>query len=109
MFWKRRDKNEVSLIPVLPKNYRAIALEAIDKAYAPRVFFNKQEIHDFSEAGFLTQKEIRNCIDFEIRDGGIPILGFHDHPSQMWISESYKNFAIACEESGWLKVEGQAS
>lgn len=106
---EKSSKLQVKLIPVLPKNYRAIALEAIRVASKEKVIFNKKEIYDFTESGVLTQKELRNCKNFEIRDGDTPILGFHDHPSQMWISENYWVFAKVCEDAGWLKIEGQAS
>ena len=84
-------------IPVLPKNYRSIAI------------VNKKLVTDFTESGPLTQKKIRSFKDFEIRDGLIPILGFHDHPNEMWIDERYKNLAEHCEKQGWLEIEGPAS
>ena len=66
---------------------------------------NKRPVSDFSENGPITQKGIAACRDFEIRDGSTPILGFHDHPSEMWISEAYGKVAQDCAEAGWLKVE----
>ena len=74
------------LIPVLPKNYRSIALAAIAVAIDPIVFMNGERVSDFTNNGSVTQKGIRGCRDFEVRDGAKPILGFHDHPDEMWIA-----------------------
>ncbi len=93
------------MIAVLPKNYRAIALRAIEAAQSPVVLMNKKAVTDFSESGPITQKGIAACRDFEVRDGSIPILGFHDHPSEMWVSTTYKLVAQDCAEAGWLKVQ----
>ena len=93
------------MIAVLPKNYRAITLRAIEAAQRPVVLMNSKAITDFSENGPITQKGIAACRDFEIRDGSIPILGFHDHPREMWVSKKYEAVAQDCAEAGWLKVE----
>jgi hypothetical protein len=97
------------MIPVLPKNYRRIALQAIGVAASPVVLMNGKRIADFSESGPLTQKGIRLCIDFEVRDGATPILGFHDHPDQMWVAAGYRALVEHCEHEGWLKIEGPPS
>jgi hypothetical protein len=97
------------LIPVLPKNYRRIALYAIGLASAPVVLVNRKPVHDFSESGPLTQDRIRKLTDFEVRDGGNAILGFHDHPNEMWVAENFAHVAEHCELQGWLKVQGRAS
>jgi len=65
-------------------------------------------ITDFSDRGRLTQKGIRSCTNLEIRDRGVGIVGFHDHPNEMWINESYQDFANYCEVQGWLKIQGLA-
>lgn len=96
-------------IPVLPKNYRSIALHAISIVTKPVVLMDGKSIDDFSEQGPLTQRGIRSCIDFEVRDGTKPILGFHDHPNEMWVTVSYAFVAEYCANEGWLKVEGHAS
>jgi len=97
------------LIPVLPKNYRSIALYAVSAAAEPVVLVDRTPIADFSEHGPLTQKRIRSLKDFEVRDGDAPIVGFHDHPDEMWVSEAYAHVAQHCEAEGWLKVQGVAS
>jgi hypothetical protein len=107
MFWKRKER--FKLIPVLPKSYRSICLRAIEIAVDPIVLMDKCVVTDFSEQGRLTQKGIRDCINFEIRDGNVGILGFHDHPNEMWVNENYQEFAKYCEHQGWLRVEGLAS
>jgi hypothetical protein len=96
-------------IPVLPTNYRRIALYAISVAADPVVLVNRQRVQDFSEAGPLTQKKIRPLRNFEIRDGESPILGFHDHPNEMWVSEAYAAVAEYCASQGWLKIQRPAS
>lgn len=96
-------------IPVLPKNYRRIALYAIGLAEKPLVLVDRREVRDFSESGPLTQAGIRSCRDFEIRDGEAPILGFHDHPREMWVDMRYRALAEHCAAQGWLKLEGNVS
>jgi hypothetical protein len=96
-------------IPVRPKNYRRIALYAIEHATDPIVLMNGRRVSDFSESGQLTQKGIRPCRDFEIRDGTVPILGFHDHPDEMWIVDSRRELADHCAAQGWLKIERRPS
>lgn len=103
MFRSRVDKK---MIPVLPKNYRSISLKAIEMANDPHVYIDKKEIFDFSEQGALTQNGIRNCLNFEIKDGKNSMVGFHDHPNEMWVSENYVQLAKCCENEGWLKIEG---
>jgi len=93
------------LIPVLPKNYRSIILHAVSVAKQPCVLANHQAVTDFSEQGPLTQKNILGLRDLEVRDGARPILGFHDHPNQMWVSADYTEFASHCQSKGWLKVQ----
>lgn len=107
MFWKRRES--FRLIPVLPKNYRSICLHAIEIASEPCVVLDNKKVTDFSERGRLTQKGIRSCNNLEIRDRGVGILGFHDHPNEMWINENYQDFANYCADQGWLEVQGAAS
>lgn len=107
MFWKR--KGLFRLIPVLPTNYRSICLHAIEIASDPCVVVNNDVITDFSERGKLTQKGIRNFNNFEIRDRDVGIVGFHDHPNEMWINENYQDFANYCERQGWLQIQGPAS
>ena len=112
LWWVGRRKSariREKWIPVRPKNYRRIALYAIQHAGNPVVLMNGRQINDFSESGPLTQKGIHSCQDFEIRDGEVPILGFHDHPDQMWIVDSRRQLADHCVAQGWLKIQGRAS
>jgi hypothetical protein len=97
------------LIAVLPKNYRSVALAAIEAASVPVVLLENQAISDFSERGPLTQRGIRECRNFEVRDGNKPILGFHDHPREMWIAVEYEALANRCAAEGWLEVQRNAS
>jgi hypothetical protein len=109
LFGGSRTRVREKWIPVLPKNYRRIALYAISIAADPVVLVNRKRITDFSERGPLTQRQIRGLINFEVRDGAKPILGFHDHPNEMWITESYAHVVEHCSQQGWLKVQGRAS
>jgi len=95
----------MKLIAVHPKNYRSIALKAIEIAKVPRVFLDKEEVFDFSDRGPLTQAGIRRCIDFVIKDGKTKIVGFHDHPDEMWVTQPFREFAAFCESQGWLAIQ----
>ena len=96
-------------LPVRPQNCRRIALAGIALASDPVVLMNHERITDYSTDGPLTQKGIRACLDFEVRDGAAPIVGFHDHPDEMWIAAEYRHFADQCDREGRLKMEGGAS
>ena len=96
-------------IAVRPKNYRRIAPHAISIASQPVVLMDRKPVTDFSERGPLTQSGIRRCTDFEIRNSAEPILGFHDHPDEMWVTVSYAKVAEYCAEQGWLQVQSNAS
>lgn len=104
-------KSEVKFkfIPVWPKNYRSICLHAIGSFSDPKVIMDKELVTNFSDQGKLTQKGICACTNFEIRGDNIGILGFHDHPDEMWVNEKYQDFATYCERRGWLRIEGPAS
>lgn len=82
---------------------------AIQAARTPVVLVNRKPIIDFSESGQLTRKGIRQMRDFEVRDGDEPILGFHDHPDEMWVAEARASIAEHCQAQGWLEIEGCAS
>ena len=103
MFWKKTQK-EIS-ISVTPTNYRRIALRAIEECSNPVVWMDSACVDDFSENGPLVQKQIRQCIDFVIKDGDSIVLSFHDHPNEMLISAKYRSLADHCHENGWLKLE----
>ncbi len=102
MFFK---KNKIEIIPVLPKNYREILLFIIESLDSPRISMDGKRITDYTEQGVLTQKGILKCIDFFISDNGNKVLGFHDHPNEMWFSKEYVSLAVQCEKNRWLKIE----
>src|SRR5207237_9079580 len=86
LWWFRRGKSARTRerwIPVRPKNYRRIAIYAIENTVNPVVLMNRRRVNDFTESGPLTQKGIRTCQGFEIRDGAAPILGFHANPAEL--------------------------
>jgi len=98
------------LIPVLPKNYRRIALFPIEASVRPAVLMDRHQIDDFSESGRASRKRgFVLAVVFEVRDGSTPILGFHDHPNQMWVAAGYRSLAEHCAAEGWLRIQGPAS
>ena len=109
MLFGRAKKRTTKWIPVRPKNYRRIALYAIGVASSPVVLVNGRLITDFSEAGPLTQRKIRGYGDLIIFLGDSSILGFHDHPDEMWVTETHAAVADYCASQGWLNVQGPAS
>lgn len=102
---KRKTKPKNKLIWVRPKNYRRIALYAIENCKEPSVWMDGARVDDYSENGLLVQRLIRRCIDFIIMDGDEKVLGFHDHPDQMWVSKKYKHIAEHCANESWLKID----
>ncbi|GAA6142367.1 hypothetical protein [Hydrogenophaga sp. 5NK40-0174] len=96
---------KTNTITVQPKNYRQIALCAIEHARQPVVLLNGRPTTDFSESGPLTQRNILDVRDFEVRDGQNPMLGFHDHPDQMWVCTDYAALLAQCVEQGWLYLD----
>ncbi len=76
-------------ISVTPKKYRKIILHFINSIESPVVKYNRKVITDFSEQGLLAQKGIRNCRDFEILSNKEAVLGFHDHPNEIWITPTH--------------------
>jgi hypothetical protein len=105
LFWRKRAK----WISVLPKNYRSIVLYAIDSLENPEVLLDGKKVLDFTDQGPITQAGLSKCRNFEVRNEKEGVLGFHDHPREMWISETYRNIAAHCAEQGWLKIEGKTS
>lgn len=101
----KKKKSKSMVIWVRPKNYRSIALHAIENCENPVVWADGTRIQDFSEKGLLVQKLIGRFIDFVIKNGDEEVLGFHDHPDQMWVSQKYKHIAQYCAEQGWLKID----
>ncbi len=101
----RRHKKSEDVIGVTPKKYRKIILHFIKSIESPVVKYNRKVITDFSEQGLLTQQGIRNCRDFEIFSKREKVIGFHDHPNEMWIVNSHLELAQHCEKEGWLKIE----
>jgi hypothetical protein len=92
-------------IAVLPKHYRAIVLEVLASFPDVTVWVEEHRCDDFSEAGPLTQRGIAGMRNFEIRTQGTPILGFHDHPSEMWIDSEFRALAERLHDLGHLKIE----
>ena len=92
-------------IAVLPKHYRAIVLEVIASFPDATVWVEKRRCGDLSETGPLTQRGIAKMRDFEIRTGSTPILGFHDHPREMWIDSQFRDLAERLAHLGHLEIE----
>jgi hypothetical protein len=95
----------MDLIPVRPKHYRAIVLEVLAAVPDASVWLDGWRCEDLSERGPLTQRGIAGQINFEIRAGGSSIVGFHDHPSEMWIASEFRELAERLHALGHLKIE----
>jgi hypothetical protein len=93
------------MIAVLPRHYRAIVLEVLASFPGVTVWVDKRRCDDFSEAGPLTQRGIARLRDFEIRTENTPILGFHDHPREMWMNGDFHALAQRLAELGHLRIE----
>jgi hypothetical protein len=100
-----RRRTAMDLIPVRPKHYRAIVLEVLAIFPDARVFLDRWECADLSERGPVTQRGIARLIDFEMRVGRSAILGFHDHPDEMWIDGDFQSLAERLQALGHLKIE----
>ena len=95
----------MDLIPVRPKHYRAIVLEVLASFPDVTAWVDTQRCDDFSEAGPLTQRGIAALRDFEIRSAGRSVLGFHDHPREMWIDGAFMDLAERLQTLGHLTIE----
>jgi hypothetical protein len=102
----RHDPPTMPLIPLLPKHYRAIVLEVLADFPGATVWIGKQRCDDLSETGPLNQRGMARMRDFEIRTGaGTPILGFHDHPREMWMGAEFRQLAQRLSDLGHLKIQ----
>ena len=95
----------MALIAVRPKHYRAIVLETLAAVPDATVWVDKRRCEDFSEAGPLTQRGIAALRDFEIRTANVSIVGFHDHPREMWIDGEFRSLAERLRALGHLAIE----
>jgi hypothetical protein len=95
----------MDLIPVRPKHYRAIVLEVVASFPDAKVFLDGWRCDDLSETGPVTQQGIARLVDFEIRIGRSAVLGFHDHPDEMWIDPDFASLAERLHALGHLKIE----
>ena len=94
------------LIGVIPKNYRQIVMYVLEHHQGSKVYCNKKLCTDYSTDGNLTQSGIKILKDFLIIAGnGKELIGFHDHPNEMWLSTELSALAKYCENQGWLKIE----
>jgi hypothetical protein len=95
----------MDLIPVRPKHYRAIVLEVLATIPDATVWVDGGRCEDVSEAGPLTQRGIAALRNFEMRTGSSPILGFHDHPREMWVAREFRSLAERLQDLGHLEIE----
>jgi hypothetical protein len=98
----------MDVIPVRPRHYRAIVLEVLAAVPDATVWLDGRRCDDLSEQGPVTQRGIAALRDFEIRAGGSSILGFHDHPDQMWVDGEFEGLALRLQALGHLQIERQA-
>lgn len=107
LFRRSRNDSATGVIPVLPKCCRRILLRAIELAENPVVLVNGVRVTDFSPTGPLVREKLNTYINLVVRDGVRPVVGYHDHPREMWIDEAYSDFAVYCASQQWLKIEGK--
>jgi hypothetical protein len=93
------------LIAVRPKHYRAIVLEVLTSFPDATVWVEHRRCDDLSEAGPLTQHGMARMRNFEIRTENVPILGFHDHPGEMWFADEFRQLAERLADLGHLKMQ----
>jgi hypothetical protein len=93
------------LIRVIPGNLRSISVYAIENISRPQVMLDSESVKDYSIRGPLQRRRIADALDFEIRDGDQPVMGFHEGPANMWFSDRYVDIAEHCEKQGWLKFK----
>ena len=99
----------MSWIGVRPKHYRAIVLQVLHECPDATVWMDKRRCDDFSESGPLTQRGIASLRDFEIRTASASIVGFHDHPREMWIDSQFRDLAERLAALGHLEIDIPAS
>lgn len=105
MFGTRSSVFGNGLIGVRPKHYRAIVLEVLRSFPDATVWVDLRRCEDLSEAGPLTQRGIARMRDFEIRTEHASILGFHDHPREMWIGGEFGDLAQRLADLGHVRIE----
>ena len=93
------------LIHVDASNLRAISVYAIHEVKKPIVMLDSETVQDYSERGPLRRRRIAEAEDFEVRDGGHPVMGFHGGPEHMWFSDRYTEICEYCQQQGWLKIK----
>ena len=93
------------LVSIIPGNLRALSLYVIEHIGKPEVMLDGELVKDHTERGPLRRKRIAEAVDFEVRDGVHPVMGFHGGPTLMWVSDRYVEIAQHCEKKGWLKFK----
>lgn len=69
-----------------------------------KIFANDIEV-DVNDTNYISQDGMKDLLNFRILNGDDPVMGYHDHPSEMWISEKHRPLALYMEEQKWLTVQ----
>ena len=91
------EEDTFTLIRVTPKNIGKIAKFAIPLLKKPVVLLESRPIKDYSDAGPLRHVRLKDAQDFEIRDGEVPVMGFHGGSKRMWFNNDFMSVARDCE------------
>jgi hypothetical protein len=100
---KSQDESYV-LLKVKPIDLRSMTMYAMGELAKPIVMIDGDAVRDYTSNGPLTQERVSAARDFEVRDGSVPVLGFHGDPSQMWVNNSYRGIAVFCQSQRWLEM-----
>jgi hypothetical protein len=90
-------------IRVNPSDLSSIVVHTINEIRKPVILLEGRTIKDLS---VLDNDKLDALVDFELRDGRRPVMGFHDGPGNMWISNHYVGIANNCRKQGWLTFAG---
>jgi len=109
MFKSLRNKftaadESIMLVSVTPSDCRSIAFHVLANLKKPFVLLDGVQVRNYTSAGPLTNERFDEASDFEIRDGGTAVLGFHSGPKNMWFNKKYESMAKQCEAQQWLAM-----
>jgi hypothetical protein len=99
---EQRDPDD--LIAVSPKNYQRVVRYIVSQVPGSVIVADGREI-DPNDDAYISQKGLGEIRDFEMRCGSQPVMGFHDHPREMWITERHRSLAELMHAEGSLVIE----
>jgi len=94
----------IVLVSVTPKDCHNIAVYVLSNLSKPTVLLDGQAVRDYSASGPLSNEQLETARNFEVRDGGVAVLGFHGGPKAMWFNKKYMSLALHCQSRQWLET-----